>query len=70
MAPPEHNKDETEVSLDGFDAQDIDALQKIADERGLSFDEACKQLLLERARKLRKPKPGWFGLLFGNRVVH
>ena len=71
MAPPEQNTNETAVSLDGFERQDIAALEREAMQRGISLDEACKQLLLERAREIRNPKPkGLFGLLFGNRSVH
>lgn len=71
MAPLTQTTAETEISLEGFDLQDIAALEKEAEERGVSLDEACKQLLLERAHSLRNPQPiGLLQRLFGNRAAH
>jgi hypothetical protein len=71
MAPPKQTTTETEVSLEGFELQDIAALEKVAEDRGISFDEACAQLLQEHARSLRNPQPkSLFRRLFGNRAAH
>lgn len=70
MAPPNQTHSVTEIPLDGFTKQDIEALEKIAKERSISFDEACKQLLLKRSRELRADRgPGLFARLFGIGVV-
>lgn len=71
MAPPKQTITETPVSLEGFELQDIAALEKVAEDRGISFDEACRQLLQEHARSLRKSQPkGLLQRLFGNRAAH
>lgn len=71
MAPPIPTAGDTEISFEGFELQDIAAIEREAEERGISFDEACTQLLLERARHLRAPrKKGLIQYLFGNRAAH
>lgn len=45
---------DTLVDLSGLAPQEIDALEIEAKKRGLSLEDACKQLLIEHARELRK----------------
>jgi hypothetical protein len=71
MAPPTPTSNETEIPLEGFELQDIAAIEREAEERGISFDEACSQLLLEQARRIRTPrKKGLIQYLFGTRAAH
>lgn len=66
MAPPEQDEVVAQIDLNGFSQQDIEAIEKVANDRGLSFDDACLQLLLERSRELRADRgPGLFARLFG-----
>ncbi|WP_156473287.1 hypothetical protein [Pseudorhodoferax sp. Leaf265] len=59
------------VSGEGFDAQDIQAIKDEATRLGISFDEACKQILLERARQIRRtPRMSVLGKLIRNCSVH
>lgn len=48
------NNKETAVDLSGLSAQDISAIESEAQRLGLSFDDACKQILLQRAKELQK----------------
>lgn len=44
----------TPVDLSTLDAQEIDAIKKEAMRRGVTFDDACKQMLVEHSRQLQK----------------
>ncbi len=46
--------DPTPVDLSGFADAEIDAIETEALRRGISFDDCCKQLLLEHSRQLQK----------------
>ncbi len=46
--------DTTTVDLQDLADEDIDAIEKEALRRGISFDDCCKQMLLEHSRKLQK----------------
>lgn len=48
------DKKQTAVDLSGLSDQDISAIETEAKKRGLSFDEACKQILLDRSKELQK----------------
>ena len=45
---------DTSVSLEGFTQQDLEDIQREADRRGCTFEEAMKQIMLERIRSMRK----------------
>ena len=66
--PPPH--DIAEISSEGFDEQDIQAITDEATRLGVSFDDACKALILERARERRKTVPSAAGLLLRFLRVH
>lgn len=71
MAPPEQIGVIAEIDFSGLAQQDIDAIKEIAKDRGVSLEDACKQILLERARELRSNRgQGLFARLFGIGVVH
>ncbi|CAN7593988.1 hypothetical protein LJR039_004338 [Pseudorhodoferax sp. LjRoot39] len=59
------------VSREGFDAQDIQAIKDEATRLGVSFDEACKQFLLQRSRQIRRgQRMSVIGKLISNCSVH
>ncbi|WP_336695657.1 hypothetical protein [Delftia acidovorans] len=63
MPPQQHTEDL--IDLEGFAEEDIEAIETIASERGISFDEAVKQLLQEHIKKRReKAKKGVLARLF------
>lgn len=64
MPQPPHTEDR--IDLEGFAEEDIAAIETVAAERGISFDDAVKQLLLEDIKKRReKAKKGVLARLFG-----
>lgn len=61
----------TPVSLDGFSDQDIEHIQSEADRRGCTFDDAMKQIMLERIRSMRnRPLSQKVARLFRFPTVH
>lgn len=65
-----HNK-ETAVDLSGLSEQDISAIESEAQRRGVAFEEACKQILLERSKELQKRgRLNPIARLFRFQVVH
>lgn len=48
------NKNQTAIDLSGLSEQELSAIETEADKRGVSFDEACKQILLDRSKELQK----------------
>ncbi len=65
------NNKETAVDLSGLSEQDISAIESEAQRRGLSFDDACKQILRERSQELQKrARLNPIARLFRFQVVH
>lgn len=63
----------TEISLEGLTQHELAFIQRHADEWGVSFDEACKRLLLQHSRELRgraPSRPSLFARLFSRGSVH
>lgn len=66
----------TETVLDLTDLSEsvTDAIQRQADAWGMSFDDACVRLLVDRSRQLQAQqaarKPGLFERLFGSAASH
>lgn len=51
--PPQQST-EDRIDLSGFADEDIEAIEVIANQRGISFDEAIKQVLKEEIKKRRE----------------
>lgn len=62
---------ETPVDLSGYSQKDLDFIRAEAAKRRCSFDEAMKQIMLERIRVMRKrPIRQALAELFGFPTVH
>lgn len=74
MTPPAPPTGQVPYDLTGLDSSVIRAIEKEASERGVSFEEAMKQMLLEHSRQLQRQQksciPSFIARLFGSARVH
>lgn len=74
MKPPMPPSHEVPYDLTGVDPCVIDAIEEEAKVRGVSFDEAVKQMLIEHSRQLQSQQkrriPSLIARLFGSGRVH
>ena len=74
MTPPAPPTGQVPYDLTGLDSSVIRAIEKEAYERGVSFEEAMKQMLVEHSRRLQMQQkrliPNLIGRLFSNRRIH
>lgn len=62
---------ETQIDLSGYGKQDIAFIREEAMKRDCSFDEAAKQIMLERIRQMRQqPQQPVLAKLFRFLTVH
>jgi hypothetical protein len=62
---------EIEIDLSCFSAEDLAAIEAIAVQRGISFDEAVKQIALEEIKRRRKlPQKRTLARVFRFRSAH
>ena len=70
MTPPQDQFDIAAISSEGFSREDIEAIQHEALKHGVSFNEACKLLIKERAKQVSKGKLNPIARLFRFATVH
>lgn len=62
---------EIEIDLSCFSTEDLAAIEAIAVQRGISFDEAIKQIALEEIKRRRKlPQKRTLARVFRFRSAH
>ncbi|MDL5036822.1 hypothetical protein QRD40_10735 [Comamonas sp. Y6] len=74
MPPPQIPIHDVPYDLEGLDPKALDAIEAEAKARGISFDEAVKQMLIEHSRQLQSQQmrriPSLIARLFGSGRVH
>ena len=58
MTPPQDQFDIAAISSEGFEPEDIEAIQHEALKHGITFNEACNRLVRERAKQVAQASKG------------
>jgi hypothetical protein len=74
MPPPQIPIHDVPYDLTGLDSSVLDAIEEEAKARGISFEDAVKQILIDRSRQLQSKQkrliPSLIGRLFSNGRIH